>query len=95
MSPEEAMGVAHQLIDEADVSVLEGEASGPEPMTDVVTEEEQRLIEADAQAAAKNGFPQLRTTPSAENGAGVGGCRELLLKFREATRECLEVMWGR
>eukprot|EP00969_Alexandrium_andersonii_P245755 10860914-Alexandrium_andersonii.AAC.1 len=70
MSPEEAVGLAYRLIDEANVSALEGEAPGPDPMVDVAMEEEKRRIAIDAQAAAKKGSPQLKISPSAEYGAG-------------------------
>eukprot|EP00969_Alexandrium_andersonii_P270399 11951411-Alexandrium_andersonii.AAC.1 len=85
MTHDEAMSLAHQLVDEADVSVLEGDVRGPEARAEVTTEEEKRLIELDATAAAKNGFPQLRISPSADYGAGISECRELLLKLCEAT----------
>eukprot|EP00969_Alexandrium_andersonii_P144822 6404226-Alexandrium_andersonii.AAC.1 len=44
MSPDEAESLALRLIRDANVSVLEDGAPGQEPMSDVVTEEEQRLI---------------------------------------------------
>eukprot|EP00969_Alexandrium_andersonii_P041731 1829732-Alexandrium_andersonii.AAC.1 len=58
-------------------------------MTDMLTEEEQRLIEADAKAAAKNAFPHIRVTPTEEYGDGLEQCRELLLKFCETTAQVL------
>eukprot|EP00969_Alexandrium_andersonii_P268262 11854625-Alexandrium_andersonii.AAC.1 len=58
-------------------------------MSDVVTEEEKRLIAVDAKAAAKNGFPQVKITPSDEYGEGIDQCRELLLRFCEATAQVL------
>eukprot|EP00969_Alexandrium_andersonii_P181646 8027534-Alexandrium_andersonii.AAC.1 len=58
-------------------------------MSDVVTEEEKRLIAVDAKAAAKNGFPQVKIVPSEEHGEGTDQCQELLLKFCEATAQVL------
>eukprot|EP00969_Alexandrium_andersonii_P346055 15297148-Alexandrium_andersonii.AAC.1 len=58
-------------------------------MSDVVMGEEKRLIAVDAKAAAKNGFPQLKITPSAAYGEGIEQCRELLLKLCEATAQVL------
>eukprot|EP00969_Alexandrium_andersonii_P234162 10339044-Alexandrium_andersonii.AAC.1 len=67
-TPERAEHVALHLLGEASLFGEDDDASAPEPMTDVVTEEEQRIIEADARAAAKNAFPHIMVTPTAEYG---------------------------
>eukprot|EP00969_Alexandrium_andersonii_P147186 6508207-Alexandrium_andersonii.AAC.1 len=85
MSREEVSDLAFRFIEAADMSVIEGDAHGRQPMTDEAAAEEKRLIELDAITAAKNGFPQLTLEPSPQYGAGIIECRELLLKFCEAT----------
>eukprot|EP00969_Alexandrium_andersonii_P133962 5925477-Alexandrium_andersonii.AAC.1 len=57
-SPEHAEDVACRLLGDIGASGSDGDAPGRGPMSDVVTEEEKRLIAVDAKAAAKNGFPQ-------------------------------------
>eukprot|EP00969_Alexandrium_andersonii_P079025 3485199-Alexandrium_andersonii.AAC.1 len=58
----------------------EEDLPGAAPMADVVTEKNQRLIEADAREAAKNAFPHVKIAPTSEYGDGLVQCRELLLK---------------
>eukprot|EP00969_Alexandrium_andersonii_P291761 12895003-Alexandrium_andersonii.AAC.1 len=63
---EHAEDVAYKLMGDADPSSSGDGTPSQVPMSDVVTEEEKRLIAADAKAAAKNGFPQVKITPSDE-----------------------------
>eukprot|EP00969_Alexandrium_andersonii_P317009 14005304-Alexandrium_andersonii.AAC.1 len=65
-TPEQAERVALHLLGEASPFGAGDDAPSPEPMTDVMTEEEQRLVEADAKAAAKNAFPHIKVTPTEE-----------------------------
>eukprot|EP00969_Alexandrium_andersonii_P007098 309725-Alexandrium_andersonii.AAC.1 len=73
-SPEQAADVAYRLLGDIGPSVLGDEAPSREPMRDVMSEEEKRLIAADAKAAAKNGFPHIKITPTDEYGDGVDQC---------------------
>eukprot|EP00969_Alexandrium_andersonii_P087515 3861445-Alexandrium_andersonii.AAC.1 len=83
---EKARDMAREIIDAVQDRLQESERAQAAPMEEEGMSKEMReRIEADAEAAARTGFPGIPLKPTAEYGAGRALCRNVVLKFCELT----------